>query len=250
MAIATSIFDTGGVASLLGWASLSCATLAATILLWFLFTRPVLSTGTKILLLLGIGVLPIGSALTGNVVGFEHTMDRDFCGSCHTMTPYTSDATNPDSVSLAATHTHNDKFGHKSCYTCHADYGMFGTISTKMGSMSHVYSYFTKYNGMSAEEAFGQITLFKPYPNVNCMQCHSTQIVGWSEVSEHASSAHLVRSGEMSCVSAGCHGPAHPFSKVGLPPAPTPAPNPALDLAPTPAPSPAPAPAPALEATP
>lgn len=212
--MASSILSFTGVSSLLSWAALLCAFLAAAILCWFLFLRPALSPATKLFLLFGIGVFPIGAAFTGNVVGFEHTMDREFCGSCHTMTPYTHDATNPASLSLAAVHTRNHKFGGQSCYTCHADYGMFGTISTKMGSMSHVYAYYTKYRWLSAEAAFGQIELFKPYPNGNCMQCHSTDIDGWSDTPDHASASDLIRSGEMSCMGDGCHGPAHPFSKL------------------------------------
>jgi cytochrome c-type protein NapC len=212
--MANSIFEMHGGSSLVTWAALVCAALAALILGWFLVRRPPLSTTTKVLLFFGIGILPIGSALTGNVVGFERTMDREFCGSCHTMTPYTGDATDPNSESLAALHTRNRHFGARSCYTCHADYGMFGTVSTKMGSMSHVYSYFTEYRSIPARDSFGRIELFKPYPNDTCMQCHSTDIPGWMEVPDHASASELIRSGELSCLGAGCHGPAHPFSKL------------------------------------
>lgn len=213
--MASSISSFTGVSTLLSWAAILCAVLASAILLWFLFWRPALSPATKLLLLFGIGIFPIGAAFTGNVTGFQHTKERTFCGSCHTMKPYTEDAIAGDSDSLASVHTRNSYFGDQSCYTCHADYGMFGTITTKIGSLSHVYSYFLKYRSMSAEDAFGEIHLFKPYPNANCMQCHSTEIVAWSDVPDHVSASNLIRSGELSCMGEGCHGPAHPFSKVG-----------------------------------
>ena len=215
--MASSIFEMHGVSTLLSWAALACAGGASLILGWFLIRRPALSTTTKVLLFFAIGILPIGSAVTGNVVGFQKTMDRQFCGGCHTMTPYTDDAADPTSTSLAAMHTRNREFGARSCYTCHADYGMFGTISTKIGSLSHVYRYYTEYRSISAQAAFGRIHLYRPYANDTCMQCHSTEIASWTAVPEHDSAKDLLRTGDLSCLGGGCHGPAHPFSKVQAP---------------------------------
>jgi cytochrome c-type protein NapC len=140
-------------------------------------------------------------------------MQRDFCGSCHTMTPYTSDAANPFSDSLASLHSRNELFGDRSCYVCHADYGMYGTVSTKLSGMKHVWEYYSEFRDIPAQEALPLIHLYRPYPNANCMQCHSTRIAGWMEVDEHASAVEPIRSGAMSCASFGCHGPSHPFSK-------------------------------------
>jgi len=36
----------------------------------------------------------------------------------------------------------------------------------------------------------------------------------WNKVKEHASLVDDIRNGTTSCASEGCHGPAHPFSKV------------------------------------
>lgn len=202
----------------LPWLSLTAlgfAIAAAAILIWFLLRRPPLSRTTKVILLFGIGVFPIGSALTGNLAGYQRTMKVDFCGSCHTMGPYVEDVRNPDSTTLASMHSRNPMFGGEACYTCHANYGMFGTISTKASGMKHVWHYYTHYRSVPIEQSLPQIELYEPYPNGNCMQCHSTTLTGWNETPEHASSAELVRSGELGCASEGCHGPAHPFSKVG-----------------------------------
>jgi nitrate/TMAO reductase-like tetraheme cytochrome c subunit len=208
-----SIFKLTGVYSLFIWACLACALVAAVILLWFLFVRPQLVRTTKILLLFGIGVFPIGSALTGNVVGFHHTMDRSFCNSCHTMGPYVLDSQNPDSTTLASMHAKNPEFGGHNCYTCHADYGMFGVVSTKISGMRHLWEYFAHYRDVPVADALPRIHLYTPYPNANCMHCHSTRLPGWVEVDEHNAAVDLIRSGELSCTGAGCHGPAHPFSK-------------------------------------
>ncbi|HEU0029193.1 MAG TPA: NapC/NirT family cytochrome c [Kofleriaceae bacterium] len=193
--------------------SLAFAALAAVLVLWYLVFRPELNRATKLVLLFGIGVFPIGAAMTGNYVGFEATKGRQFCGSCHVMTPYAEDSVNPASTSLAARHARNLMFGGENCYTCHADYGMFGTVKTKLGGMRHVYEYVFHYRNMSLDEARTAIHIRHPFQNATCMQCHSTRNPGFQAVKDHASIEDRVRAGEVSCASEGCHGPAHPFTK-------------------------------------
>ena len=203
--------------SLLEWGTLGCATLAAAILLWFLLRRPPLGRATKILLLLGIGVFPIGAASLGNIHGFEKSTERQFCGACHVMTPYLRDLEDPDSTSLAALHGRNAKFGGEACYECHRDYGMFGTAVTKATGMKHAFLYLRDYRDMPVEEALPRIELYHPYPNSNCMQCHSTRLPGFEDVVEHQGLAGDLASGKVSCASEGCHGYSHPFAKPKLP---------------------------------
>ena len=66
---------------------------------------------------------------------------------------------------------------------------------------------------MPLAEARVKIHIRHPFPNATCMHCHSTAGPLWSAVPEHASLLDRVRDGRVSCASAGCHGPAHPFSK-------------------------------------
>jgi nitrate/TMAO reductase-like tetraheme cytochrome c subunit len=193
--------------------AVACAAVAATLTLWFLVRRPALTHATKLVLLLGLGVFPIATAATGNVAGFEATKERSFCGSCHVMTPYRNDSEDPKSLSLAARHSRNALFGDENCYACHADYGMYGTVITKLGGLRHVYEYTLHYRNMSLEEARATIHIRKPYANATCMHCHSTDNPIWNAVPEHSSLIVQLRDGSLSCASSGCHGPAHPFSK-------------------------------------
>jgi nitrate/TMAO reductase-like tetraheme cytochrome c subunit len=191
--------------------SLACGTVSALILLTYLIRRPPLVRATKIALLIGLGVLPIASAAAGNVQGFEATTKREFCGSCHVMALHAADSDDATSQSLAARHGRNPMFGGENCYTCHADYGMFGTLVTKMGGMRHVWLYYTEYRSTPIEEAKQTIKLRAPYPNDNCMQCHSTRDALWLKGSDHQGVLADVRANRVSCASAGCHGLAHPF---------------------------------------
>jgi cytochrome c-type protein NapC len=197
--------------------ALVSAGLAALVVVWFLFRRPTLTNATKVWLLMGIGILPLATAMTGNVAGYEATKSRRFCGSCHVMTPYQTDTEDLHSLSLAARHSKNEMFGKDNCYACHADYGMFGTVTTKLGGLRHVYEYTFHYRNMSLDEAKQKIHIRRPFQNSTCMHCHSTQGQSYLAVKDHKSIVFQVRTGAVSCASEGCHGPAHPFSKPAKP---------------------------------
>lgn len=197
----------------LATAAVVCAVAAIAILVWYLIKQPPLGRGVRTVLLFGFGVMPIGAAFTGNIAGFEHTKARAFCGSCHVMEPYTGDSATATSETLASRHARNPFFGGENCYVCHADYGMYGTVVTKMAGMKHVWFYYSEWNQYDIEEALDRIHIAKPYPNENCMQCHSSQTTNWNAVQEHAALLEELRDNKVSCASDGCHGPAHPFSK-------------------------------------
>lgn len=191
---------------------LACAAISAVILVAYLVFRPPLVRATKIGLLLGLGVFPIGAAFSGNVQGFEATKERVFCGSCHVMSLHQADSDDRASGSLASRHARNPMFGSENCYACHANYGMFGTVVTKAGGMRHVWLYLTEYRNTPVEEAKKTIHLREPAEmNGNCMQCHSTDDTLWRKVPDHRASLDDARTGRMGCASEGCHGLAHPF---------------------------------------
>ena len=188
--------------------------IAAVLLLWFLIRRPLLNRTTKIVLLFGIGILPLLTAANGNIAGYHATTERHFCGSCHVMTPYSEDSNDLASTTLAARHARNAMFGNENCYACHANYGMYGTIATKLGGLRHVYEYSMNYRNMPVKEFLEEIEIRKPFPNETCIHCHSTQNPLWSTIGDHVSTMDRIRAGTLSCASEGCHGPAHPFSKA------------------------------------
>jgi len=207
--MASSIFSDPFLLVALGFAALSTV-----VLVWYLVRRPALTRTTKIALLFGIGLLPIATAANGNIAGYHATKTRHFCASsCHVMLPYGADSDDRDSTSLAARHARNESFGEENCYTCHADYGMFGTITTKIGGRRHVNEYLLHYRDTPIDDFLTEIEIRHPFQNSACMRCHSTQNPTWNLVGDHASALAEIRSGATSCASEGCHGPAHPFSK-------------------------------------
>jgi cytochrome c-type protein NapC len=209
--MATSTFD--GIHGLLTGATLFFTLASLAIVGWYLYERPSHNLTTKLFLLLGIFVFPVLAAGSGNLAGFETTKRRAFCGGCHVMVPYTEDAGDPSSRSLAAMHGRNRLFGAESCYSCHKDYSMFGTVTTKLDGLVHAYHYYGHYRSMPVERALEGLHLYRPFPNDNCTQCHSMEIPGFMELEDHAGIGSELRAREASCVGSGCHGPAHPFSK-------------------------------------
>jgi len=196
---------------LVAGAALVPAVLAAGILVWFLVRKPSLhARATVIALLFGLGVFPIGTATVGNLHGFEATKKVEFCNGCHVMEPWIADARDPEGTSLASLHSRNVHVGEQACYSCHADYSMYGTLLTKQQGTKHMWMYWAEgYHGMEMGEAISKIEIAKPFPNSTCMQCHSTKLPGWSDEPEHGAVAEDVRAGATSCAAAGCHGPAH-----------------------------------------
>jgi nitrate/TMAO reductase-like tetraheme cytochrome c subunit len=198
----------------LGYACLVCVAGALLIISRYMWRPPALDFRTKIWLLLGLGILPGMAAATSTATGMHATTERHFCGSCHTMDEYVSDASDPNSQSLAARHGRNPFFGGSNCYVCHADYGMLGYPMTKLNGMRHVYMYYLGgWKGLSTEEVYAKIHLNKPYDNQNCRQCHTGTLADWATVPEHVALAAELEANTVSCASSGCHGYAHPFSK-------------------------------------
>lgn len=188
-------------------AALFFALLSASIAVWYLLAKPPLTFYTKLILLAGIAVFPISASMSTSIEGYQVTQTQAFCGACHNMTPYTDDAMVPFNEGLAAVHSKNDLFGNRSCYVCHADYGMFGAVTTKIGGMHHVWAYYMTWNDGD------KIELYKPFSNDACTHCHSMTAPQWRETPDHKGAGEDLKSNKVSCLGAGCHGPSHPFSK-------------------------------------
>ena len=92
--------------------------------------------------------------------------------------------------------------------------GMMGYSLTKLRGMRHVYLYyFGGYRNMPQETAIRKIAIAKPYPNSNCLQCHSGKLDSFRDVREHTALREELETNHVACASAGCHGYSHPFSK-------------------------------------
>jgi nitrate/TMAO reductase-like tetraheme cytochrome c subunit len=171
------------------------------VLAWNRLSRAGLTPATKELLLLPLVVLPAVIVFLGYSYGIESSKSIASCGSCHVMKPYLADLKDPASDTLAATHYKNHYIQEHHCYTCHTDYGMFGTVQAKMAGLGHVRRHLTGAYTLP-------LKISQPYSNLRCLACHgSSQKFLKSEGHPKEDMPKLV-SGETSCLD--CHGPAHP----------------------------------------
>lgn len=176
-------------------------TVGLLVLAWRRLRQGGLPSVKKELLILPLVVLPLVTVFLGYSHGIESSKKPMFCGSCHVMKPYLADLQNPSSDTLAATHYKNRYIQEHQCYTCHSDYGMFGTVQAKMSGMGHV-----------ARNLTGAYTLplkiAHPYPNQRCLACHGESQKFQKSEGHPKEDLPKLLSGETSCID--CHGPPHP----------------------------------------
>lgn len=150
-------------------------------------------------LVMAVMVMPVLYSIVTAEVAFERSKSVEFCASCHVMTPYVEDLKKEDSELLAAKHAQYGRIQKNQCYTCHADYDIFGGVKAKINGVQHMAHYY-----FSEERP---IKLYKPFPNSHCMQCHE-KAKSFVKSEVHQGVMDSLKSGETSCIE--CHGPVHP----------------------------------------
>ncbi len=143
--------------------------LAAIALIVLLVLRPSLTAvrGGRILAFLAFLVLPVLATAMGISAHLEQSKSTEFCLSCHVMEPYGRSLQVDDETWLPAQHFQNNRVPRdRACFTCHADYTMFGDAKAKLRGLRHVY---VNYLGDIPEK----IQLYEAYNNRECLHCHA-----------------------------------------------------------------------------
>jgi len=150
-------------------------------------------------------VFPVLFAATTIPADFHHMKQVEFCGSCHVMDRHVQSLTYDDDEPLASVHYRNNYVPQETaCYSCHVDYAMFGGVKAKVNGLHHVRAFLR-------DPKPRKIELYEPYSNANCLHCHVNS-ERFREAETHAGETDFVArvsSGDLSCLSAGCHDEAH-----------------------------------------
>ena len=171
------------------------------VLAWRSLTRSGPSALSKELLFGAVALVPIAVVFFAYSYGLEASKTVEACGSCHVMTPWVNDLRDPKSETLAAVHFKNRYIQENHCYTCHSDYGMFGTVRAKWDGLGHVTRNTTgRYDR--------PIHINHPYSNLRCLNCHGGSQKFLDPAKHPPEDLPDIISGKTSCLD--CHGPAHP----------------------------------------
>ena len=179
------------------------------LLIGVLVARPGITgtRGGKIVAFLALFALPLLSGGMGVSTELEHAKTTEFCLSCHIMEPYGKSLHVDDPQHLAAAHFQNHRVpADEACYTCHANYAMFGGIKAKIGGLRHIYVYY-----LGKPPAPENIKLYEPYNNRECLHCHSGAR-SFEEGAVHTADPDLIpalKANKTSCISSGCHDVVH-----------------------------------------
>jgi hypothetical protein len=153
----------------------------------------------------GLFAIPILVFVLANACLFESSKDIRFCASCHVMEPIV-DAALAGGEELAARHITLGAIPRReACYTCHSNYGLWGTVQAKNAGLGHV-----------VRNAFGwyhfPLELNETYPVSTCLGCHaqSEKFRAQATHSDPATQKALL-DGSLGCTGA-CHAAPHPES--------------------------------------
>ncbi len=155
----------------------------------------------------GLVFLPLAAFGLSYATLMERSKSTQFCASCHIMEPIRASSRANDG-SLASFHVSSGAVPTaKSCYTCHAGYGLWGDVGAKLAGMGHMIA--TLRNSYEFPLAMN-----RPYDINACLACHA-ESRSFHAVEVHAvpeiERALLAR--EMSC-SGTCHPAAHPAGSL------------------------------------
>ncbi|HSB06868.1 MAG TPA: hypothetical protein VLK23_16960 [Thermodesulfobacteriota bacterium] len=155
----------------LDWAmtitAITCVFILAGIILSLILFRGRQTEGNALWLhLLALGILPMVLLPIGNFTVLEYAKEERNCNSCHlVLQTYVDDMRNPASESLAALHFQHRFSPETSCYSCHTNYGVHGSVEGKIAGLGHALRYLTHQYQLP-------LKISTPFPNTLCLKCH------------------------------------------------------------------------------
>ena len=100
-----------------------------------------MARGGKVLAFLAFFIFPVFAGLLGMENHMERSKQTSFCLTCHIMGDYGKSLYVDDSSYIPAAHFQNGRVPRdQACYTCHTDYTIFGTFSSKLKGLHHIYA--------------------------------------------------------------------------------------------------------------
>jgi hypothetical protein len=169
--------------------------------------------GGRVFLLLALFVLPLLLMPLGVAQTIHGSQSREFCNSCHEMGAYEQSLFYDDSEFVPANHFQKRLVPTETaCFACHTDYTLYGDVAAKLNGLKHVLVHVT-----GQVPAPGEIKLYDPYPNANCLKCHagSRAFEGVAQHDSETVKLDDLYANRTSCTNQGCHDSIHAIKIQG-----------------------------------
>ncbi|MGA8268424.1 MAG: hypothetical protein WB787_11720, partial [Candidatus Acidiferrales bacterium] len=114
---------------------LICQIVVSIVLASIFLIRPSVTTGAawKILAFIGLCILPALCIVGGMNAHVQRSEQTSFCISCHVMIPYGQSLYIDDPAHIPAQHFQNHRVPpDMACFSCHADYTIYGPLNDKV----------------------------------------------------------------------------------------------------------------------
>ena len=188
---------------------LICQIALSVVLAAVFLVRPSLTSaaGWKIVAFIGLCVLPALCIVGGMNTHVQRSEQTQFCISCHVMIPYGQSLYVDDPSHIPAQHFQNHRVPpDMACYSCHADYSIYGPLKDKMQGLKRIYMQYVS-------TPPNPITIPGGFKNAQCLHCH-LGARGFEENPVHAAMIDSLKSNQTSCLTSGCHDTAHDVANL------------------------------------
>jgi cytochrome c-type protein NapC len=168
--------------------------------------RPSLTsaTGWKIVAFIGLCVLPVLCIVGGMNTHVQRSETTRFCTSCHVMVPFGQSLSSDDANHVPAQHFQNHRVpADMACYSCHADYTIYGPLNDKLRGLKRIYLQY-----VTTPPAAADIRIPGGFKNAQCLHCHAGAR-SFEENPVHLAMMDTLKSNQVSCLGSGCHDTAH-----------------------------------------
>jgi cytochrome c-type protein NapC len=190
---------------------LICQIALSVVLAAIFLIRPSLTraAGWKIVAFIGLCVLPALCIVGGMNAHVQRSEQTRFCVSCHVMIPYGQSLYVDDASHIPAQHFQNHRVPvDMACYSCHADYSIYGPLKDKLQGLKRIY---IQYVSTAPDPA--SIRIPGGFQNAQCLHCH-LGARNFEENAVHAAMPDSLKSNQTSCLTSGCHDTAHDIANL------------------------------------
>ncbi|MFY9753610.1 MAG: NapC/NirT family cytochrome c [Candidatus Acidiferrales bacterium] len=190
---------------------LICQIALSVVLASIFLIRPSLTSavGWKIVAFIGLCVLPALCIVGGMNTHVQRSEQTRFCISCHVMIPYGQSLYIDDPKHIPAQHFQNHRVpADMACYSCHADYTIYGPLNDKLQGLKRIYMQY-----LSTPPDPAAIRIAGGFKNAQCLHCH-LGARNFQENAVHGAMMDSLQSEQVSCLTTGCHDTTHDIANL------------------------------------